>query len=185
MKKLFKLLPLFAMLLPSCAKQSDWIIKYDPDKVYNIGICQLVTHDALDAATNGFIEAVEQGLGKDKVNFDKQIAAGESATCVTIANTFVSKKVDLIMANATPALQAAANSTLSIPVLGTSITEYGVALKLENFKGVVGGNVSGTSDLAPLDGQANMFSELLPNAKNVGLLYCSAEANSIYQVNTA
>ena len=182
--KLFKLLPLFAMLLPSCAKQADWIIKYDPDKVYNIGICQLVTHDALDAATNGFIEAVEEGLGKDKVVFDKQIAAGESATCVTIANTFVSKKVNLIMANATPALQAAANSTLSIPVLGTSITEYGVALKIDNFNGTVGGNVSGTSDLAPLDGQADMFTELLPNAKNIGLLYCAAEANSIYQVNT-
>ena len=182
--KLLTLLPLFAMLLTSCGAKKDWMIKYDPDKVYNIGICQLVTHVALDSATNGFIKAVEDGLGKDKVNFDKQIAAGDSATCVTIANNFVSKKVDLIMANATPALQAAANSTLSIPVLGTSITEYGVALSLKDFKGTVGGNVSGTSDLAPLDGQADMFSELLPNAKNIGLLYCSAEANSIYQVNT-
>ena len=181
--KLLALFPVMAMMLTSCG-QHDWIIKYDPNKVYNIGICQLVTHDALDAATNGFIKAVEDGLGKDKVNFDKQIAAGDSATCATIANTFVSKKVDLIMANATPALQAAANSTLSIPVLGTSITEYGVALSLKDFKGVVGGNVSGTSDLAPLDGQADMFSELLPDAKKVGLLYCSAEANSIYQVNT-
>ena len=183
-EKLLTLLPLFAMLLTSCNAKKDWIIEYDPDKVYNIGICQLVTHVALDSATNGFMQAVEEGLGKDKVNFDKQIAAGDSGICATICNTFVSKNVDLIMANATPALQAAANSTLKIPVLGTSITEYGVALSLKNFNGTVGGNVSGTSDLAPLDGQADMFTELLPNAKNVGLLYCSAEANSIYQVNT-
>ena len=182
--KLLTLLPLFAMLMTSCGAQKDWMIKYDPDKVYNIGICQLVQHDALDAATNGFMKAVEEGLGKDKVKFDLQNAAGSSDLCVTISNKFVSNKVDLIMANATPALQAAANSTLSIPVLGTSITEYGVALNLKDFKGTVGGNVSGTSDLAPLDGQADMFSELLPNAKSVGLLYCSAEANSIYQVNT-
>ena len=182
--KLFALFSVMAMLLTSCNTQKDWMIKYDPEKVYEIGICQLVEHVALDAATNGFMQAVEDGLGKDKVHFDKQVAAGESAICATIANTFVSKKVDLIMANATPALQAAANSTLSIPVLGTSITEYGVALSLKNFNGVVGGNVSGTSDLAPLDGQADMFAELLPEAKNVGLLYCSGEANSIYQVNT-
>ena len=88
------------------------------------------------------------------------------------------------MANATPALQACANATLTIPVLGTSITEYGVALNLKDFNGTVGGNVSGTSDLAPLDGQADMFTELLPEAKNIGLLYCSAEANSKYQVDT-
>ena len=152
--------------------------------VKTIGICQLVAHPALDKATEGFIKAVTEGLGKDNVKFDRQEAAGDSATCVTIANSFVNKKVDLIMANATPALQACANSTLTIPVLGTSITEYGVALGLENFNGTVGGNVSGTSDLAPLDGQADMFTELLPEAKNIGLLYCSAEANSKYQVDT-
>ena len=124
--KLLALFSVMAMLLTSCNTQKDWMIKYDPEKVYEIGICQLVEHVALDAATNGFMQAVEDGLGKDKVHFDKQVAAGESAICATIANTFVSKKVDLIMANATPALQAAANSTLSIPVLGTSITEYGI-----------------------------------------------------------
>ena len=181
--KLFTLLSLATMALTSCGSKS-WIIKYDPEKVYNVGICQLVAHPALDAATNGFMKAVEDGLGKDKVKFDKQEAAGDSATCATIANSFVSKKVDLIMANATPALQAVANSTLSIPVLGTSVTEYGVALGLKNFDGVVGGNVSGTSNLAPLDGQANMVKELFPDAKKVGLLFCSAEANSKYQIDT-
>lgn len=151
--------------------------------VKTIGICQLVAHPALDAATDGFIEAVKEGLGKNNVRFDKQEASGDSAICVTIANSFVNKNVDLILANATPALQACANSTLDIPILGTSITEYGVALSLKDFNGVVGGNVSGTSDLAPLDGQADMFSELLPNAKKIGLLFCSAEANSLYQID--
>lgn len=130
------------------------------NKKFNIGICQLVTHPALDAATKGFQDAVEAGLGKDNVTFDLQNAAGESALCSTIANNFVSHNVDLIMANATPALQAAANSTDKIPVLGTSITEYGVALNIENFDGTAGGNVSGTSDLAPLKEQASMLAEV-------------------------
>lgn len=149
---------------------------------YTIGICQLTTHDALDAATKGFQDAVIAGLGKENVTFDLQNAAGDTPTCTTIANSFVSKKVDLIMANATSALQAAYNATETIPILGTSVTEYGVALGLEGFSGTVGGNVSGTSDLAPLTEQADMLMELSPNAKKVGLLYCSAEPNSEYQV---
>ena len=102
----------------------------------------------------------------------------------TIVNSFVSNNVDLILANATPALQAAAAGTSDIPILGTSVTEYGVALGLDDFDGTVGGNISGTADLAPLDEQAAMLNELFPDAKNVGLLYCSAEANSQYQVDT-
>ena len=154
----------------------------EENKVYNIGICQLVTHDALDAATQGFKDAVEEGLGKDNVVFNEQNAAGEANTCTTIVNDFVSKNVDLIMANATPALQAAANSTVDIPILGTSITEYGVALEIEDFTGTVGGNISGTSDLAPLEEQAQMILDIVPDAKEVGIIYCSAEANSAYQV---
>ena len=151
-------------------------------KVYNIGICQLVTHDALDAATEGFKKALEDKLGAENVKFDYQNAANDSATCTTIVNSFVSKNVDLILANATPALQAAQNATTTIPILGTSITEYGVALGLNDFSGTVGGNVSGTSDLAPLTEQADALLELCPDAKTVGLLYCSAEPNSEYQV---
>ena len=181
--KLLTLLPFMGLILTGCNNQKQ-PFSFDPEKVHNIGICQLVAHPALDSATEGFIKAVEEGLGKDKVKFDKQEAAGDPATCATICNSFVSKKVDLIMANATPAVQAAANSTLSIPILGTSVTEYGVALGLKNFNGVVGGNVSGTSDLAPLDEQADMVTELSPSAKKVGLLYCSAEANSKYQIDT-
>jgi len=149
---------------------------------YSIGILQLVTHDALDAATEGFKNAVTDKLGAENVVFDYQNAAGDSTICSTIANSFVSKNVDLIMANATPALQSAASATMEIPILGTSITEYGVALDIENFDGTVGGNISGTADLAPLDEQAQMIIDLFPEAKTVGLLYCSAEANSAYQV---
>ena len=182
--KFLTLLPFAAMMMTSCAASRNYIIEYDPEKVYNIGICQFVAHQALDSATNGFIEAVKTGLGEDKVRFDRQEAAADTATCATICNSFVSKKVDLIMANATPAVQAAANSTLDIPILGTSVTEYGVALGIKKFSGTVGGNISGTSDLAPLDGQADMISELFPSARKVGLLYCSAEANSKYQIDT-
>ena len=149
---------------------------------YTVGICQLVQHQALDAATQGFKDALKEELG-DKVEFVEQNAANDIPTCGTICNGFVSDGVDLILANATPALQAATAATQSIPILGTAVTEYGVALDIENFSGTVGGNVSGTSDLAPLDQQAAMFSELLPDAKTVGILYCSAEANSVYQAD--
>ena len=149
---------------------------------FTVGICQLVQHAALDAATQGFEDALTAAFG-DNVTFDFQNAQGDSATCATIANGFVSSGVALIMANATPALQAAQAATNTIPILGTSVTEYGVALGLDNFSGTVGGNVSGTSDLAPLDQQADMIVEWMPEVKKVGLLYCSAEANSQYQVD--
>ena len=173
-----------AICLAACGGGTE--IKVDPNKQeYVVGICQLIQHPALDKATQGFMDSLTEELKKEgrTVKFDKQNAGGEVTVCSTIVNSFVSKDVDLILANATDALFAAANATLTIPVLGTSVTEYGTALKIENFNGVVGGNVSGTSDLAPLDKQAQMFKTLLPSAKTVGLLYCSAEANSAYQVN--
>ena len=153
------------------------------EKTFVVGTCQLVEHPALDAATQGFKDAITEEMG-DAVTFDDQNANGDSAMCSTIINSFVSNGVDLILANATPALQAAQAGTTEIPVLGTSITEYGVALDLDDFNGTVGGNISGTSDLAPLDEQAAMLAELFPDAATVGLLYCSAEANSQYQVDT-
>ncbi len=153
------------------------------EEAFTVGICQLVQHEALDAATQGFKDALTEALG-DKVVFDEQNAQGDSNTCSTIINSFVSNEVDLILANATAALQSAQAGTSEIPILGTSVTEYGVALGIEDFSGTVGGNISGTSDLAPLDEQAAMLNELFPEAKNVGLLYCSAEANSQYQVDT-
>ena len=147
---------------------------------YTIGICQLVQHPALDAATQGFKDAVSEKLG-DKVTFDEQNAAGDSATCATIANQFVASGVDLILANATAPLQAAAAATNEIPILGTSVTDYATALEIDNWSGTTGVNISGTSDLAPISEQAAILNELFPDAENVGILYCSAEPNSQYQ----
>lgn len=152
------------------------------DGSYTVGICQLVEHEALDSATQGFEDALKDQLG-DAVTIDFKNAQNDPATCATICNAFVSANVDLILANATPALQAAQAATADIPILATSITEYGVALGIEDFNGTVGGNISGTSDLAPLDEQAAMILEWFPEAKTAGLLYCSAEANSQYQVD--
>ncbi len=153
----------------------------DDGKV-TVGIIQQSPHEALDAATEGFKQALIDAYGEENIEFEEQNAAGDSDTCVTIANNFVSRNVDLILANGTTALQATANATLDIPILGTSITEYGVALDIDDFNGVVGRNISGTSDLAPLDEQAQMIIDLFPDAEKVGLLYCSAEPNSEYQV---
>ena len=178
-KRLLAVASVAAMSLSLCACGGK-----KEDDVYTVGICQLVQHDALDAATKGFKDALVEELGEDKVKFDEQNAQGDANTCSTIINGFVSSDVDLILANATPALQAAAAGTDTIPILGTSVTTYGVALEIDDFSGTVGGNISGTSDLAPLDGQADMLKELFPDAKKVGLLYCSAEANSQYQVDT-
>lgn len=158
--------------------------KADSGKVYNIGICQLLQHDALDAATKGFRDTLTEKLGKDNVKFDEQNAQNESANCTTICNQFVSSNVDLILANGTAALQAAYTATPKIPILGTSITHYGTALDISDWKGYTEMNVSGTSDLAPLEEQAAMLNELFPDAKNVGIIYCSAEANSKYQYET-
>lgn len=149
---------------------------------FTVGICQLIQHDALDAATKGFRDALEEAM-PDQIEFVENNANGDTATCTTICTGFAADEVDLIMANATPALQAAVSATQTIPILGTSVTEYGVALEIDNFDGTVGGNISGTSDLAPLDQQAQMVIDLLPDAKSVAILYCSGEANSVYQAD--
>ena len=182
MKKTVSLLLALILCLGSCIALSSCNDSKSDGK-YKVGIVQLVEHPALDAATEGFKQAIIDELGADAVEFDYQNAQNDANTCSTIVNQFVSNKVDLIMANATPALQAAAAATAEIPILGTSVTEYGVALELKNFNGTVGGNISGTSDLAPLDKQAAMITEWFPNTKTVGLLYCSKEANSQYQVD--
>lgn len=151
------------------------------NKVYRVGICQLLEHEALDSATKGFQDALTEKLGEGNVEFDLQNAQGESANCSTICNGFVTNNVDLIMANATGALQAAVSATNSIPVLGTSITDYATALNLSDWEGHTGTNVSGTSDLAPIDQQEDMILEIMPDIKTVGIAYCSSEPNSSYQ----
>ena len=150
---------------------------------YTVGICQQMTHEALDAATQGFKDALNEKL-PGQVTFEEQDAGGEYANCGTIMDGFVAQGVDLILANATYPLQAAASATADIPILGTSVTDYATALSIEDWTGTVGGNISGTSDLAPLDQQADMLQELFPDATNVGLLYCSGEPNSVYQIET-
>ncbi len=187
MKKMIALLMAAVMVVGLCAcgnagTANGGSAVAGKDK-YVIGICQYMPHPALDSATEGFKAAVEAGLGKDKVEWKEENASGEATNCTSIMNSFVSAEVDLIMANATPAVAAAYNATEIIPILGTSVTEYGVALGIDNFNGTVGGNVSGTSDLADLDQQAQMILDWCPDAKNVGLLYCSTEPNSAYQVN--
>ena len=145
---------------------------------FRVGIIQFAPHPALDAATEGFQDALKEKLG-DKVVFDLKNASGDQANCSTIANGFVNDQVDLIMANATPAVNACANATDAIPILGTSVTEYGAALDIDDFSGASGRNVSGTSDLAPLDEQANMIKSIFPEAKKVGILYCSGDLRGI------
>ena len=183
MKKLIAIVlaMMLVLSLAACQPAASGGQAADANKTYTIGICQFLPHPALDKATEGFQDAVKAALG-DKVTFDVQNAAGEASNCATIVNGFVSSNVDLIMANATPAVAAAFNATEDIPILGTSVTEYGVALGIENFSGTVGSNVSGTSDLADLKLQAEMVTQWVPDAQKVGLLYCSAEANSLYQV---
>lgn len=150
------------------------------EQVYQVGICQLVQHEALDAATLGFTEALKEVLG-DQVVIEEQNASNDQATCATIINQFVASDVDLIMANATPALQAAIAATDTIPIVATSITDYATALEISDWTGTTGMNVTGTADLAPLEEQAAMILELVPEAKKVAILYCSAEPNSKYQ----
>ena len=173
MKKLLAILVAVALCLGTAALA---------EATYTVGVCQLVQHPALDAATQGFQDALSEKLG-DSVAFDVQNASGDSNTCSTIVNGFVSNNVNLIMANATPALQAAVAATGDIPILGTSVTDYATALDIDDWTGATGMNVSGTSDLAPLNEQAAMLNELFPDAKVVGLLYCSAEPNSKYQAD--
>ncbi len=168
---------ILAVTLVACFSSDE-----DDNALYRIGICQLVQHDAHDAATQGFIDAVNSEL-PGQVSFSVQDAANEIPLCTTIVNQFIAEDVDLILANATPALQAASAATDEIPILGTSVTEYSVVMGLENFSGIVGGNVSGTSDLAATEDQAAMVAAWFPEAQNIGLLYCSAESNSRYQVS--
>ena len=178
MKKIVSILMVLAMVLcmASCSGEPA------AEGAYTVGICQLVQHEALDAATQGFKDALSEKLGEDVV-FVEHNASGDAATCVTICNQLVAEGVDLIMGNATPALQAAAAATSDIPVVGTSITDYATALEIADWTGATGSNITGTADLAPLDQQAAMIPELFPEAKNVGIVYCSAEPNSVYQAN--
>ena len=185
MKKTLVALVLLVIFALGCLTACTPTVTIDPNKAeYTVGICQLIQHPALDAATEGFKDGLKTALEAEgrTVVFKEENANGEPDTCAQITSTFVAQGVDLILANATASLTSAVSATRNIPILGTSITDYASALNIKDWTGVAGGNVSGTSDLAPLDKQAEMIVELFPNAKKVGLLYCSAESNSLYQV---
>ena len=182
MKKLLSCLCALAMCVGLVGCSSSSSDSSSDEKVYEVGVIQLVQHVALDAATEGFTAALKDELG-DKVNVTVKNASGESSNCITIAGDFVSSNVDLIMANATASLQAAASATDTIPVVGTSITDYATALGIADFTGTVGTNVTGATDLAPLAEQAAMVKELFPDAKTVGVLFCRNEPNSQYQAD--
>ncbi|MGN0341222.1 MAG: ABC transporter substrate-binding protein [Roseburia sp.] len=177
-KKILMTIPA-ALVLSLTACGTKETVKED-DGEYRIGICQWVEHSALDEATKGFEDALTDKLG-DEVSFDVQIAQGSTEDCQEILNGFVSDDVDLIMANATSSLRAASQATNTIPIVATSITDYGTALNMREWTGTSGINVTGTSDLAPIERQADIIQELVPEAKKVGILYCAAETNSIFQ----
>ncbi|MBQ2829465.1 MAG: ABC transporter substrate-binding protein [Oscillospiraceae bacterium] len=151
----------------------------DAAKSYSVAICQLMVHDALDAATKGFTDALSEAVkaAGATVEFDTQVA-GEANLCTTVVGAQLAKKPDLVMANATPALLAAANGTTDIPVLGTSVTDYA-----DTFAGSIPANVSGTSDAVPFDEQAQMMIDTLGLVAGdvVGVLYCTNESNSLIQ----
>ncbi|MBQ6613924.1 MAG: ABC transporter substrate-binding protein [Clostridia bacterium] len=155
----------------------------DTNKVYNIGIVQLVQHDALDQATLGFKDALVDKLG-DNVKFDTQNASGDAATCTTIVDKFVNANVDLIMANATPAVIAAKEATDTIPVVGTSVTDY-ASSGLVNSNEAPGGNITGASDMNAVANQLELVKAFAPDAKVIGIVYCSGEENSKIQADEA
>lgn len=173
--KLLTLLISAAVVLGGCGKKQE-----DKKDTYVVGVCQLASHVALDAATEGFVEALKEKLG-DKVTFDIRVSDGSAENCETIATEFAKNKVDLIMANATAALQQCAKATSVIPVVATSITDYGTALGIRKWSGITGINVTGTSDMAPIEEQENMILEILGKPKKIGIVYCSLESNSLYQ----
>ncbi len=186
MTALLLAMSLAAVSLAGCGstgKDSDDSKKKADDDVYHVGVIQLVEHEALDAATEGFQDALKEKLG-DKVVFDVQNAQGEETNCATICTKFVNDDVDLIMANATQALTSAATATPDIPIVGTSVTDFVTTGTVES-NDKPGTNVTGTSDLAPIDQQIALLKRLVPDAKTVGILYCSSEANSVYQAEEA
>jgi len=182
MKRALALIITAAMLLGLCACGTSTPANEDPaEKVYSVGIVQLMQHVALDQATQGFQDALKEKLG-DKVTFDVQLASGEPTNCTTIVTKFVNDGVDLIMGNATPAVIAAKEATNTIPIVGTSVTDYvAEEASIVASNEAPGGNVTGYSDLSDIAAHVDLTQKLCPDAKTVAILYCSAEPNSVIQ----
>lgn len=174
MKYIYYLFIILSLL--SCKKTSQ----------IKIGVLQLIEHNALDSAYKGFVDGLKEAGYEDGKNIiiDYQNAQGEQANCITIGQKFINDKSDLILAIATPAAQAIANMTKDIPILITAVTDPADS-KLVADNNAPGGNVTGTSDLTPVEAQIELLKEIIPNVKTVGLLYCSSEQNSVFQINIA
>lgn len=174
MKYIYYLFIILSLL--SCKKTSQ----------IKIGVLQLIEHNALDSAYKGFVDGLKEAGYEDGKNIiiDYQNAQGEQANCITIGQKFINDKSDLILAIATPAAQAVANMTKDIPILITAVTDPADS-KLVADNNAPGGNVTGTSDLTPVEAQIELLKEMIPNVKTVGLLYCSSEQNSVFQINIA
>ena len=183
MKYFYYIFFIISAVFLSCSSGSS---NASEDKVFKIGIIQLIEHDALDASYRGFVDGLKEAGYEDGKNIiiDYQNAQGEQANCVTIGQKFINDKSDLILAIATPAAQAVANMTKDIPILVTAVTDPAAA-KLVADNNAPGGNVTGTSDLTPVEAQIELLNEITPNLKTVGLLYCSSEQNSIFQMDIA
>ena len=165
------------MVLAGCGKK---------DEVFKIGVNQYVTHAALDASYQGFVDALAEAgyIDGENIKIDLQNAQGDQATASTIATKLVNDNNDLILAIATPSAQAVANATKDIPILITAVTDpAGSGLVATNE--APGGNVSGTSDLTPIKSQIELLTKLVPDAKNIAILYCSSESNSKIQAEIA
>lgn len=174
MKYIYYLFIILSLL--SCKKTSQ----------IKIGVLQLIEHNALDSAYKGFVDGLKEAGYEDGKNIiiDYQNAQGEQANCITIGQKFINDKSDLILAIATPAAQAIANMTKDIPILITAVTDPADS-KLVADNNAPGGNVTGTSDLTPVEAQIELLKEIIPNVKTVGLLYCASEQNSVFQINIA
>ena len=180
MKKVLKVLAVAATVTALVCSCSSGV------KVTKIGVIQLVEHPALDASYKGFVDGLKAAGYEDgkNIKIDYENAQGEQANCVTIADKLVSTRSDLILAIATPAAQAVANKTERIPILVTAVTDPESA-GLVNSNKLPGTNVSGTSDLTPVAAQIDLLKKIFPNAKKVGMLYCSSEENSKFQIDIA
>ncbi len=183
MKACRRMLPVAALLAASLVAGCGSQAGNSGDKTYNIGIVQLVEHNALDAANKGFVDGLkERGFEEGKnLTIDRQNAQADQSNLQNIAQHFVSAKMDLICAIATPAAQTVANATHDIPIVGTAITDY-VGAKLAQSNEKPGGNVTGTSDMSPIKDQIDLLLKLKPTAKTIGVIYCSSEVNSEIQV---
>lgn len=181
-----KIISLAAALLAASVLFAGGSQDSSGSKMIKIGIIQLVEHPALDGAYKGFADGLAAAgyIDGQNIKIDYQNAQGEQANCVTIAQKLINDKDDLILAIATPAAQAVANLTKTIPVLVTAVTDPESA-KLVKSNAAPGTNVSGTSDLTPCAAQMDLLKKIVPNAKTVGMVYCSSEQNSLFQVALA